>query len=308
VKYQNITINHLRTFLVVARLGSFNRAAEELSRTQPAVTLAIKQLEECLGLSLFERTTRRVAPTPDAENFVPMAQRLVREFDLAIEDMSAAAECRSGHVSLMVLPSVTTRLLPSIISSYSRQYPNIGIHLSDSNARSVQAAVERSEVDFGIGSQWSNSSKLEFAPLCEDTFQLVCHREHPLAQETAPLSWRKLGRHTFIGSGLTKSLKMQKYVGSPRFECTTVNSLFAMLKANLGVTALPSLAVPEDADLVSIPLSGPVETRRICLITRRNSNPSPAAAALIDLLVKEVPAVAGQSRTLTAETARAKSS
>ena len=88
MKYHNITLNHLKTFIIVARDGSFNQAAEKLSRSQPAVTLSIKQLEAYLNLDLFERTTRKVTLTKDGKNFLPIANRLVLDFDIAITDMA----------------------------------------------------------------------------------------------------------------------------------------------------------------------------------------------------------------------------
>jgi LysR family transcriptional regulator, carnitine catabolism transcriptional activator len=175
----------MRAFVVVARHGSFNRAADELSRSQPAVTLSIKQLESYVGLKLFERTTRKVTPTTAGEKFIPVAERLLREFDMAIYDVTATADCRSGHVSMSVLPSVATRILPDVISEFTEKFPDISIHVSDYNAQGVQRSVERNEVDFGIGSLWHPNSKLEFRPLMEDRFELVCHKDHPLAAGAA---------------------------------------------------------------------------------------------------------------------------
>lgn len=294
IKHHNITLNHLRTFTVVARHGSFNRAADELSRTQPAVTLAIKQLEGYVGLKLFERTTRRVAPTMAGEKFIPVAERLLREFDMAIYDVTATAECRSGHVSLSVLPSVANRLLPEIISQFTERYPDISIHLSDNNARGVQKGVEQNEVDFGIGSLWHPNSKLQFVPLMEDTFKFVCHKDHPLAQGHSEISWRQLEGLSFLGTNLTHALKMQRYIGNPKFESSTTTTLFAMLKANLGVTVLPSLAIPEDDSLVSMPMVDPVETREICMILRQDWTLSPAATAIMEVLLDNIPTLAKQ--------------
>ena len=276
---------------MVARLGSFNRAADELSRTQPAVTLAIKQLEEYMGLKLFERTTRRVAPTGEAESFMPVAERLIRDFDLAIQDMTAMAECRSGHVSLAVLPSVTTRLMPTIIEKFSKQYPNISIHLNDNTSRWVQQAVERNEVDFGVSSLWHPNNKLSIQPIIEDQFQLVCHRDHKLGQSTAPLTWQQLDGYDFIGSGLTHGFKQQKYIGTPKYEISTTTSIFAMVRANIGITVLPSLAIPEDSLLVKRPLIKPVETREISIVLRQQSTLSPAANALLQMIIQETPAL-----------------
>lgn len=298
-------MNHLRTFTVVARHGSFNRAADELSRTQPAITLAIKQLEGYIGLKLFERTTRRVAPTTAGEQFIPVAERLLREFDMAIYDVTATADCRSGHVSLSVLPSVATRLLPEIISEFSVKYPDISIYLSDNNARGVQKSVEQNEVDFGIGSLWHPNSKLEFIPLMEDAFEFVCHPDHPLARDRTQLSWRQLEGLSFLGTGLTHALKMQKYIGNPKFEFSTTTTLFAMLKANLGVTVLPSLAIPQDDYLVSIPMVDPVETREICVILRQDWTLSPAAKAIMNVLSNKMPALAEKLKLLNKSGTRA---
>ena len=159
MKHLNITLRHLRTFIIVARQGSFNLAAQELSRTQPAVTLAIKQLEEFVGIKLLERTTRSVAPTNEGENFLPIAERLVRDFDSAIYDLRATAERRVGHVSIAIVPSVATNLLPPIIKTFSNAYPGINLHLDDDSSRGVQQRVERNEVDFGVGSMWQAKSK-----------------------------------------------------------------------------------------------------------------------------------------------------
>ena len=279
---------------MVARHGSFNRAAEELSRSQPAVTLAIKQLEGCIGLKLFERTTRKVTPTTAGEKFTPIAERLLREFDMAIYDVTATADCRSGHISVSVLPSVATRLLPEIIRKFTAKYPDISIHLSDYNARGVQQSVERNEVDFGIGSLWHPNNNLKFLPLLEDTFEFVCHKDHPLARGRSSVSWQQLEGLSFLGTGLTHALKMQKYIGNPKFAFSTTTTLFAMLKANLGVTVLPSLAIPQDDLLISMPLIDPIETREICVISRQDWTLSPAANAMLEVLTGSLSELARQ--------------
>ena len=274
---------------MVAHHGSFNRAAEELSRTQPAITLVIKQLEDYIGVKLLERTTRRVIPTVEGENFLPIAERLVRDFDTAIYDLRAVAERRRGHVSMAILPSVATSLLPPIITDFSLKYPGIDIHLQDDNSRGVQLRVERNEVDFGVGSIWQPNSELEFTPLLTDTYELICHKDHPLAQESGPLGWQQLEKETFLDTGISQLLTIRKHIGTPKFKFSNVTTLFAMLEAGLGITALPSLAVPlHNKNLVSRPLVDPVETREICLITRKGWTQSPAAEAMLEMLLERI--------------------
>lgn len=296
IKYHNITLNQLRTFIVVARCGSFNQAAETLARTQPAVTLAIKQLENYLNLRLFERTTRTVTLTKDGQNFLPIANKLVLDFDIAISDMVAVSECRSGHVSIAVVASIATNILPDVIKAFTLKYPNISIRLFDDNSKGVQQRVEFNEVDFGIGSVWHANKKLDFVPFLSDSFSVVCNKEHSLAKSGSAIGWNKLKGYDFIGSGLTQTLKMQKYIGIPKFEFSNTTTLIAMLKANIGITVLPSLAVPDDPELVSFPLENPKEKRDICVITRQKTIQSPATKAMIEVLSEQLPKLLKQKK------------
>ena len=290
MKYLNITQRHWRTFVIVARHGSFNKAAEELSRTQPAITLAIKQLEEFVGLKLLDRTTRRVIPTAEGENFMPIAERLVRDFDTAISDLKATAERRIGNISIAIVPSVANQLLPPIIKTFSKTYPGINLLLNDDTARGVQQKVERNEVDFGIGSVWQTSKLLKFTPLFSDNLDLVFHKDHDLAQSQEPISWSALSNEIFLDSGITKNMRSRLLLGPSKFDFPSITTLLAMLRSNLGVSVLPSLAIPQSSgELRSRPLL-PMEKRDICMITRHDWTLSPAAEAMIDTIIKEMPA------------------
>ncbi len=290
MKYLNITQRHLRTFVIVARYGSFNKAAEELSRTQPAITLAIKQLEEFVGLKLLDRTTRRVIPTAEGENFMPIAERLVRDFDTAISDLKATAERRIGNISIAIVPSVANQLLPPIIKTFSKNFPGINLLLNDDTARGVKQKVERNEVDFGIGSVWQTSKLLKFTPLFSDNLDLVFHKDHDLAQSQEPISWSALSNEIFLDSGITKNMRSRLLLGPSKFDFPSITTLLAMLRSNLGVSVLPSLAIPQSSgELRSRPLL-PMEKRDICMITRHDWTLSPAAEAMIDTIIKEMPA------------------
>ncbi len=221
---------------MVAKEGSFNRAAEKLSRTQPAITLAVKQLEEFIGLKLIERTTRSVSTTTEGENFLPIAERLVRDFDAAIHDLRATSERRSGHVSMAVVPSVATNLLPEIIKTFAAEFPGINLHLDDDSSRGVQHRVERNEVDFGIGSMWKPNKVLKFTPLFADKLELICHRDHELAQNTAAIAWTQLDNVTFLDTGITKTLRARHDAGESKFNFPNITTLVAMLRSNLGVS------------------------------------------------------------------------
>jgi LysR family carnitine catabolism transcriptional activator len=101
-----INLRHLRGFVAVAREGNFTRAAERLLLSQSALTVTIRQLEEYLGIALFNRTTRQVTLTVDGENFLTSAEKIIGDFDDAVAAVRHSVTQRRGQVSIAVLPSV----------------------------------------------------------------------------------------------------------------------------------------------------------------------------------------------------------
>lgn len=291
----NVTLKHLRVFVEVAHQGSFTRAAERLSLSQPALTIAVGQFEEALGVRLFDRTTRRVSLTGDGEDFLATAERLIEDFDVAIADMRDLAERRRGRVGIATLPSVAVRLLPEVVASYSEAYPGVRIHVQDANARGVQGRVQRKEVDFGIGSLWEPDPELDFQPLLRDPFVMVCRVGHSLARGKGALPWRRLAGHDFIGMGRDTGIRplihgikgLPEEIQAPKYEVSSIPALEGMLEAGLGLTALPQLAVPisRPKKLVARRLVEPVIEREIGLITRRGRSLSPAASRMRDMLL-----------------------
>src|ERR1700744_4622018 len=111
----NANIRHLRAFLSVTRHKSFTRAAQELNVSQPTLTTVIRHLEDIVGGSLFDRTTRSVVLTPEGLGFVPLAERLIYDFDLAMEGIRAIATRRRGRIGIALVHSVATKIMPHVL-------------------------------------------------------------------------------------------------------------------------------------------------------------------------------------------------
>lgn len=278
-----ITLEHLRAFVTVADLHSFKLAAKSLSRTQPAVTFAIKKLEDSIGFRLFQRTTRKMRLTAEGERFLPIARRLIRDFDMALEDLSALAEGRTGHISIASVPSFSTELMPSILREYCDQNPSVAIRVSDGNSSDIKSQLLRNEIDLGLVSSRRFTDQLVFEPILQDEIMMLCHRDHPLAQSTGALEWQQLEPYPKIDAGLHGSGSARDLLGSARLECSTTTSLFAMLRFNLGLAVLPALAARSlPPNLVARPLEGPTLQRTIYLAKRRDWTLSAAAESFID--------------------------
>ncbi|MCP4980013.1 MAG: LysR family transcriptional regulator [Gammaproteobacteria bacterium] len=295
----SLTLRHVRAFVEVAHQGSFRRAAEKLFVSQPALTITINQLEDLVGVSLFNRTTRRVNLTTDGEDFLPIAERLVVDFDRAISDLKTSSRRRGGQVTIAVLPSLTIKLLPELLGGFKTTNPEVRIVLKDDNARGVRRQVLNNESDFGISNLWEPDSDLELTSLSHDPVGLLCPPDHALGKSNAPLPWSKLEGFSFVGmsrdTGVHKLINAIEgcpdSVHSPEYEVLTMAALGGVLEAKLAITVLPSLAVPSHMHpaLVFRKLIKPKIERELCIITRRNYPLSESAQKVRDMLLAETP-------------------
>ena len=294
----NITVKHLRAFAGVARLGNFTRAAEELALSQPALTVAIRQLEDSIGASLFDRTTRRVTPTPEGSDFLPTAERLLGEFDGALQEIRGAAQKRRGRVGIASVHSVATQILPAALRAFTDANADTSLHLHEGNSTDVRRRVLDNEVDIGIGGVDGESAELESKPLFRDQMGLLARADHVLFRTERPLTWQDLARHDFLGlTGdrgtrpiLLKVPNLPPSVLSPRFEVSNNAILKAMLEAGLGVTAVAALTgmAHKGEPLRFRQISSPVTWRTVHLITRRGRTLSRAAEAIGALIADHV--------------------
>ncbi|MBP0048708.1 LysR family transcriptional regulator [Marinobacterium sp. AK62] len=289
-----IGIRHLHAFIEVARSGSFTRAAEHLHLTQSALTATIKQLEQDAGLTLFDRTTRRVVLSAEGERFMPVAERMVSDFNAALDDLRARAELQQGRVSLAGSPSVITRLVPGALVEFRASYPSIQIDIRDESAGSLEQRVLNNEVDFAIAGNHSQQPELSYSPLLRDRYGLVVPSDHPLAQ-SSQLRWQQLPEDDLLllsgDTGIRAQLERFSKNGLIPIELERVQievsnpaGMAALISKRLGVSLLPALAADTHSfdGLAFIPLDAPVIEREICIITRKGRALSPAAAALLE--------------------------
>ena len=223
---------------------------------------------------------------------MPIAERLIRDFDTAIFDLNATAERRSGHVSIAAVPSIASQLLPHIIKSFSDRYPGLSVHVVDDNSQGVQRRLARNEVDLGLGSRNRTEANLAYTPLIQDRIELLCHKDHPLGADDGPVEWSALEGYRLLDSGFSKMLPTTNIVEGPKFEFSTTTTLYAMVKANIGITVLPTLAARKnDPHLIARSLVDPVVERDVYLITRREWTLSPAGQAMVEELIDRLPKV-----------------
>jgi DNA-binding transcriptional LysR family regulator len=296
----NLSYRHLSAFLEVARHGSFTHAAEHLHVTQSTLTATIKQLEAKVQLMLFDRTTRRVNLTREGERFYPVAERLISDFDTAINDLRASAQQQRGQIGIAASPSVLHSLLPPVIKAYCTAYPNIGISLKEEGASGIEDSVINNVVDFGIGGNRSAHPELLYQPILSDRYGVVMNTDDPLATSLAEeLAWHDIKARSLTMLSAENGIRIQieQLINSQQIplslsgsliEASTPATLASLVKNGIGISILPALAASTPAfdSLLFKPLSEPVVCRELCLITRKGRSIGPAGQELLKRAIR----------------------
>ncbi|NHH99882.1 LysR family transcriptional regulator [Oceanimonas sp. MB9] len=285
-------VAQLRHFVWVAELKGFHLAAEKAHRTQPAISLSIRDLESKLGEALFEKRNSRTAKTeltPFGRAFLPRAKELLSHHDRIAEDMALLAEHKTGHLRLVSVPSIASRFLPGLLLDFIGD-SELHVSVFDDNSRAVLKMVENQQVDFGIASLFDDQDQSEkrYIPVWEDKLGVVCLKEHPLAA-SQELHWRELKPYRLIRNGTSSLLKgsaAESLLAHSQYYISNMISLVAMLEAGFGITTLPWYAFPEgNTRLTFIPLHAPVITRQVGIIQLNNKSLTPPAQALVDFIL-----------------------
>ncbi len=272
----------LRVFVTVADCGNIRDAADALGRTVSAISMSLKQLEANLGAPLFE-TDRKHTLTALGHDVRKLGLDLLREHDRTIERMAALAAGREGALRIAAVPSVAAQLLPPILTEMLADHGGLRIELLDTDSASVHMLVATAEVELGIGGSPAADAGLQFIPLFNDPFRLVCRKDHPLAATMTPLTLNDLRAHRMISNKSTMGFDALGDTGAQNvstLSARNVISLLALVRAGAGVTILPALATRSISDdLCSLALADPLAVRSVGFILRQHVHPSPICAA-----------------------------
>lgn len=287
------SIRQLKAFVAIAEYGSFIDASARLHLSQPALSIAIRKLEEIVGGVLFHRSPRGVQLTPEGRFFLPMARRLIGDWEEALGDLGELFNKQRGKVTLAALPTLAAGFLPAVLADYRHRYPNIAISVHDVLANQVDDLVSDQRADIGFSVKPSNSEATHFEPLVDDHFVAVCPHRHPLlAGET--VRWEDLLNYPIIAVSRLSStrqaiegvLKDMKSEMNLMCEVSQIGTAGRMVAAGLGVAALPSLSFRQISaeGLGWRPLTDPHVPRTLGIITPVRTQLSAAAKAMLDVV------------------------
>jgi DNA-binding transcriptional LysR family regulator len=287
----NIKYRSIKAFLLAVDSNSFTHAANRLGVTQPSFTSLIQDLEDVLGLRLFERTTRTIMLTSAGHEFHSRIQRPVADLEEAYRRLADLAARRRGNVALGALPSIGLTLMPAAVSALHREHPALKVRVVEAHNDQLLAMVRTNQIEFAVATLTEPASDLSFSHLLDDCFCVVYPDGHPL-QDIGRPRWRDVLRYDLILLAQGSSARQQfdravrgetvaADTGS-RYDVTNMGTAAGMVRQGLGVSVLPRLALPELnlSGLVCAPLCDDSARRAIGVLHRRDRSLSPAAQAL----------------------------
>jgi len=292
----NFDFTDLHTFLAVAELSSFQRAAEALNVSQSAVTRRIQKLEACLGVTLFERTTRSLKLTLAARQFHERAKAIIDNAEDAIiavvDDASRFEYYRNEVMTIATIQTVTHEILPSLIKSFRALGYTTRIKILDLFANDVVDVVSQGEADFGITFMGAEEPGLTFHTLAEDKFVVVMHRDNVLCEQSdvrvsdleghsVAIPWKGSGNRMLVDNALSVGNQTLDWTYQVRHS----SSLLSLVESNIAVAILPLSAIPirKESIIISRPLVDPQVSRAIGLVRRRGQKLISSAEAFHQL-------------------------
>ncbi len=293
---QAISLRQLRFFTALAESANFSRAAERMMVSQPALSAAIRQVEEHMGLRLFDRSTHHVALTEAGAAFLPHARRLLTTAENAFVDMTDVATRGRAVVRVGVIPSVVPAAAEAI-ARLGQERPDVCFHLRDGKNDALMADLRSGALDLVVGVLGRVEDDVEASLITEDEMMLAAPVDHPFASHAA-LPWSALEGDEIvhftggsIGELSSAAMRQNNLSPSQRFRVDQVGSLFGLVGAGMALGVIPRLyARGYETDKIRlIPLTAPAIRRKLMLFQRaklEEEHPSACAlgAALVPLL------------------------
>ncbi|WP_322105631.1 pca operon transcription factor PcaQ [Paraburkholderia sp. J41] len=289
-----VKFRHLQCFLAVAQIGSVQQAAESLSVTQPAVSKTIAELEQILGVRLFERGRHGAVPTREGQLFMPHASACVSALRQGVALLARDEGAVTATLDIGVLPTVATALLPAALRHFAPEWPRVSVRLVTAANTELLERLKTGAISFAIGrvADPERMVGLSFEQLYNEPLTVVVRAGHPLAQgaglpaqlATYPLVLPPFG--TLIRQAADSLLAAWGALPLSAFvELLSVSVGRALALENDAVWFVPAGAVEYDlrrGTLVRLPLPAAGGEEPVGLIQRTDTQPAPVGRALIE--------------------------
>jgi DNA-binding transcriptional LysR family regulator len=258
-------LRQLRAFVEIAREKSFTRAAERLHVAQPAVSMALRKLEEELELTLLHRTEKRVALTAEGEVLLRHAERILDQVRAAGAEMAELRGLERGEVRIGIPPMMSSYYFPHVISAFRERYPHLQLSVNGEGAARIQRMIARGELDIGVIAGGRIPEGLAGRRFLREEIVACVPAGHLLAQRGAvrleeflrePLVLFKEGYH--MRELIDELLSERGITPTVVFETNLFSLVRTLVKEGLGVSTFLRMVVAGDPELAAVSFDPPL--------------------------------------------------
>jgi DNA-binding transcriptional LysR family regulator len=285
-------LRQVRYFVETARLGSFTRAAERLRIAQPAISMAVKRLEDELELTLLNRQDKRVALTAEGEIFMAHALQLLAAVQATEQEMAELKGLEKGEVRIGIPPMLSTYFFPRVIRDFGRRYPRLSLSVNGDGAGRIQQMIGAGELDMGVIAERSLQENMEGRHFLREEVVVCVPRSHPFAMRerisladfvSEPLVFYKEGY--YLRELIMEVLRTAGAEPHIVFETNLFTLVKSLVREGLGISAFLRMVVADDPDLAAIPFDPPLYLDLV-IAWKRGGFLSRANRAFVDFLLE----------------------
>jgi len=294
-----MTLTELKYIVALARERHFGRAAEACFVSQPTLSVAIRKLEDELGVALFERGGTQVDVTPTGAKVVAQAQRVLEEATHLKEIARQGQNPLAGSLRVGIIYTIAPYLLPRLVPVQIDLAPQMPLILQENFTVRLLELLRQGELDCAILALPIADAGLNIQPLYDEPFFVALPKHHPWAQRPS-ISSSELKGETMLLLGTGHCFRDQVLEACPElspvsrlatggegiqrtFEGSSLETIRHMVAAGVGITVLPASALVgqnDSARLACVPFSSPVPERRVVLVWRKSFTRSSAMQVL----------------------------
>jgi LysR family cyn operon transcriptional activator len=287
-------LRHLRYLLAVADHGGFTRAAEVLHVSQPTLSQQIRQLEETLGVSLFDRTSRTVRPTDAGAAYIECARRVLVELAAGKRALHDVKDLSRGTLRLAMTPTFMAYLVGPLVRDYSARYPNIHLQIFELSMVDIEAGLANDTLDIAIAFDQARDADIESIPAFSETLGLMVGGNHPLYDCQVALTSEQVGQLEFalLTPDFATRTCIDEYFAQARItpkvsiEVNSVNTLLEVIRHSTVATILPEPIATQERALRKLALLDAAPRRGAALLRRKNNYHSAASMAFMDIMLQ----------------------
>lgn len=293
-------IDNFKVFADLVETKSFSKAAKLNGITQSAVSQQARAMERHFKTLLIDRSQKQFQLTREGQRVYESAKEILHDYEKLLSELQELKKVISGTIRISTIYSIGLHELPPYIKRFLQEYPAVNVRVEYRRSNLVYEDILHNAVDFGLVAFPNKVRQIEVLPFRDDQMVLICHPQHPLAQEPE-VEIRALADHKFIGfdpdiptrKAIDAIFREHRFEIEPVMEFDNIETVKRAVEIDAGVAIVPSATVVQEVrqgTLAMVPFRGKSFTRPLAILHRKGRVLTPAMRRFVETLTGEAQA------------------